>query len=61
MEGIQFSSGKKRFGGYLRNVGRKEGVDIHLARLYNVATLHSFISNLSIRQVHSLFQNDSSI
>jgi aryl carrier-like protein len=25
----------------LRNAGRKEGVDIHLVRLYNVATIIS--------------------
>jgi hypothetical protein len=41
MEGIQFSSGNWRLGRYLRNAGRKEGVDICLARLYNVATIIS--------------------
>jgi hypothetical protein len=41
VEGIQFSSGNKRFGRYLRNAGRKEEVDIRLARLYNVATIIS--------------------
>jgi hypothetical protein len=41
MEAIQFSSGNQRFGRYLRNVGRKEDVDIRLARLYNVATIIS--------------------
>jgi hypothetical protein len=49
MEGIEFSSGNERFGRYLRNVGRREWVDINLARLYNVATIISvktFVTSL---------------
>jgi hypothetical protein len=55
MEGIQFSSGNWRFGRYLRNAGRKEGVDIRLVRLYNVVTNQcKNISHISERQFEIL-------
>jgi hypothetical protein len=49
MEAIQFSPGNQRCGRYLRNVGRKEGVDICQARLYNVATIISAKTFITVR------------